>query len=119
MRMPIRLIVSLLIFCTACQMGKIPCPKIKTVKLHKNYRPSAALLSAKANQEPETVNKAKEGRPSDVHFIKNISVEEWDCPKPGAKHYMPKSVKENIRKNKKKFESDLRKENQADSLSSR
>jgi hypothetical protein len=117
--MSIRLIVSLFFICTACQVGKIPCPKVKTVKLHKNFRPSAASLSAKANQEHETVQRTKDVRPNDVHFIQNISVEEWDCPKPGAKRYMPKSVKENIRKNKKKIESDIRNENQADSLSNR
>lgn len=117
--MSIRLIVSLLIICTACQVGKIPCPKIKTVKLHKNFRPSAASLSAKVNQERETVQRTKDVKVNDVHFIKNISVEEWDCPKPGVKRYMPKSVKENIRKNKKKFESDVRTENQTDSLSNR
>ena len=117
--MSIRLIVSLLIICTACQVGKIPCPKIKTVKLHKKFRPSDASISAKADQERETVQRNKDVKINDVHYIQNISVEEWDCPKPGAKRYMPKSVKENIRKNKKKIESDMRSESQADSLSYR
>jgi hypothetical protein len=118
--MAIRLLTCLLIFCTACQVGKIPCPKVKTVKLHKNFRPSAASLSAKINPEPEVATqRTKDAKANDVHFVKNISVEEWDCPKPGTKRYMPKSVKENIRKNRKKIESDLKRENQTDSLSYR
>jgi hypothetical protein len=108
------IIIVVVLFCTACQGGKIPCPKIKTAKLQKNYRPPASAYSAKANQE-EPENQRKEGRANDVHFIQNISVEEWDCPKPGSKHYMPKSVKENIKRNKKKIESDFKKQ-QADSL---
>lgn len=118
--MSVRLIAILLIVCTACQVGKIPCPKVKTVRLHKNFRPAPSSLSAKVSQEPETgVHKTKEGKATDVHFIRNISVEEWDCPKPGKKRYMPKAVQENIRKNKEKIESDGKNENQADSLSHR
>lgn len=114
--MPIRLIIVILIICTSCQSGIIPCPKVKTAKLHKSFKPSASSLTARASQEPEAETrkvKANEG-----HFIQNVSVEEWDCPKPGKKRYMPKSVKDNIRKNKKKIESDYR-ENATDSLSSK
>ena len=42
-----------------------------------------------------------------------------DCPKPGAKHHA-KSIKYNIKKNKKKFESDMKQvRQQSDSLSAR
>jgi hypothetical protein len=119
--MTIRLLISLLVICTACQVGKIPCPKMKTVKLHKSFRPPASsLLSAKANRAPEEeTQRPKDVRPADVRYVKNVSVEEWDCPRPGAKHYLPKSVKENIRKNKKKFEADMRQQQPLDSLSNR
>lgn len=115
--MSIRWIAGLLIVCMSCHSGVIPCPKIKTVKLHRNFRPSAASLSAKATQEePETPHQRyKDVRTNEGHFVKNISVEEWDCPRPGAKRYLPKSVKDNIKKNKKKFEEDVK--NQTDSLS--
>lgn len=117
--MSIRLIIIILIICSSCQSGVIPCPKIKTAKLHKSFKPSASSLTARVNQEPEeSTKKIKDIRTNDVHFIQNISVEEWDCPKPGKKRYMPRSVKENIRRNKKKIESDF-KENVADSLSNR
>jgi len=112
--MSIRFIVIIIVLCTACQGGKIPCPRIKTVKLQKNYRPPASAYSAKATQVDPEIQR-KEGKTNDVHFIQNVSVEEWDCPKPGAKHYMPKSVKENIKRNKRKIESDIKKQ-QADSL---
>jgi len=118
--MSIRLIAIVIIICSACQGGRIPCPKVKTVKLHKSFRPSASSYSAKASQQAEVENeKTKEVKTNDVRFIQNISVEEWDCPKPGTKHYMPKSVKENIKRNKKKIEADFKKEQQADSLSTR
>ena len=120
MRLTKPLIASLLIIiCAACQMGRIPCPKIETVKLRKSFRAPASSLSAKISPAPESDIQRRDSRPSEVRFINNISVEEWDCPKPGAKHYMPKSVKENIRKNWKKFESDARKKNVADSVVSR
>ena len=112
--MSIRFIAIVILICTACQSGKIPCPKIKTAKLQKNYRPPASAYTAKATSA-ETESERKEGKPNDIHFIQNVSVEEWDCPKPGSKHYMPKSVKENIKRNKKKIESDYQKQ-QTDSL---
>lgn len=122
--MKVKFIIGILLLSTSCQVGRIPCPKIKTVKLHKStVRPSSSLLTARANPvlEAETTSqKSKEARPADVHYIKNVSVEEWDCPRPGAKRYMPKSVKDNIRKNKRKFEEDMKKgSTQADSLSTR
>lgn len=110
-----RFIVIVILICTACNGGLIPCPKPKTAKLHKSsFRPSPSLLTAKANQ-PETETQKKEVKMNDVRFIQNVSMEEWDCPKPGSKHYMPKSIKENIKRNKKKIESDYKKQ-QADSL---
>jgi hypothetical protein len=112
--MSIRFIIGVIFICAACQGGRIPCPKIKTVKLQKHYRPSQSALSARADQA-ESETERKYGKIKEVRFIKNVSVEEWDCPRPGSKHYMPKSVKENIKRNKKKIESDFKKQ-QTDSL---
>lgn len=121
--MKVKFIIALLLLSTACQMGKIPCPRIKTAKLHKStVRPSSSLLSARANPviENDTQSQKTKDRPADARFVKNISVEEWDCPRPGAKRYMPRSVKENIRKNRKKIEEDVKNGSyQADSLSMR
>jgi hypothetical protein len=113
------LLIIVLLF-GACMGGRIPCPEIETVKL-RNYKPSSSSLSAKVYKESEEEStRSKEGKPTNAHFIQNISVEEWDCPKPGAKRYMPKSVKENIRNNRKRMESDMKKnQHQADSLSNR
>jgi hypothetical protein len=52
----------------------------------------------------------------DTKVIRNVSVEEWDCPKPGTRKYMPKKVKENIKRNIKKIKSDHKDENRADSV---
>lgn len=113
-----RVLIGLIVVCTACQTGLIPCPRVKTARLHKTYKPpSSSLLTARANQpEPETGT--QNTRPDSEHYIKNVSMEEWDCPRPGSKKYMPKSVKDNIKKNKKKFEQDVR-QSPADSLSTR
>lgn len=37
------------------------------------------------------------------YTIQHIDVEEMDCPKPGEKKIMPRAVRENIRKNRKKI----------------
>ena len=108
-----RALIGLLVLCSACQAGLIPCPRVKTVKLHKNYRPPSARA-----EQPESEPGNQNMRPGSEHYIKNVSMEEWDCPRPGAKKYLPKTVKDNIRKNKKKFEQDLR-QNPSDSLSTR
>ncbi len=52
----------------------------------------------------------KDLRATNARFIKNVSVTEWDCPRLGRKHYLPKAVKENIRKNMDKIKSDLKKD---------
>jgi len=114
-----RLLILVLIALCACQGGRIPCPEIETVKLHRGFRTPPSLLSAKVEQEDET-QRAKESRPATVRYVQNVSVEEWDCPRPGKKRYLPKSVKENIRNNRKRIESDMKKNyQQADSLSAR
>lgn len=119
-KFPRPLIVILLALC-ACQGGRIPCPEIETVKLHRSFRTSPASLSAKVDPEAEAgTQRSKESRPAATRYIQNVSVEEWDCPRPGKKKYLPKSVKENIRNNRKKVESDMKKNHQqADSLSTR
>ena len=96
-------ILLILAFCSACQVGKLPCPRNKEARVRKHFKPSASMLSAKANQEPETQRPSPKN--SDPHFVKNVSVEEWDCPKPGKKKYLPKEVKNNIRKNMEKIKS--------------
>ena len=101
----IRLIVLLLVIATGCQSGVIPCPTVKSARIKKSnpYRPSLSSLSARA-EEPENLH-SKSSKSDDDRSFKNISVEEWDCPRPGEKKYMPKAVKDNIRKNMKKINS--------------
>ncbi len=118
--MVVRVLIGLLVICSACQTGKIPCPRIKSAKLQKTYKPpSNTLLSASArDQKPEEM-RTRYTRPEEERYIKNVSMEEWDCPRPGSKKYMPKSVKDNIRKNKKKFEQEMKENrNQTDSSTS-
>ena len=118
LKIPRPLILILLALC-ACQGGRIPCPEVETVKLHRSFRTSPASLSAQVDPQEEA-ERAKESRPATVRYIQNVSVEEWDCPKPGKKRYLPKSVKENIKNNRKRIESDMKKNyQQTDSLATR
>ncbi len=107
MKTPLSWIIILTMLCTSCQMGKIPCPKVKETKLRKHYRSS--VFTARANPESNDTNPSQRVR-DPRSTIQNISVAEWDCPKPGRKRYLPKAVKENIRKNMNKINSDNKKE---------
>lgn len=49
------------------------------------------------------------------YTMQHIDVEEMDCPRPGEKKLMPRAVRENIRKNRKKVRYYYR-ETRADSL---
>lgn len=85
---------------TACQSGRIPCPENKYAKLKKSSGKRHALVyTARAEQNNETANT----KPKATRAVANVGIEDWDCPKPGEKKYLPKSVKENIRKNFKKI----------------
>ena len=119
--MLVRLIIILLIF-TGCSSGFIPCADLKPDKLRKthvrkNIRYAERNTTASARTIPDTPTKPNYYRGSDIKpALENIDVEEWDCPKPGAKRSIPKALKDNIRKNKKAYESYYR--NKADSVQS-
>ena len=103
----IRILLLFVLLCFGCQSGKIPCPKFKASKSghHKRYRSYSYALTAKADEnEPET----KSRKPAE-RYVQNISVEEWDCPQPGTKKYLPRTVKDNIRRNARRIQNDLKK----------
>jgi hypothetical protein len=102
--MVFRILILAILF-TACRSGEIACPDPVTVKLRKrpaNY----GLKTSQKNLTASSKEVAKE-KPFKYPEPRNVksaaSIEEWDCPKPGSKT-LPKSVKENIRKNRKKFD---------------
>lgn len=113
-----RVFVILLLFllCGACQSGKIPCPKAKAVKIKKtNPFATTAAFSAKAETDEEQHRYARSVK-STTKTISNVTLEEWDCPKPGSKKYLPKEVKDNIRKNMRKISRDDKEQHAADSV---
>ena len=120
-----RLIFLMLFLGTACQSGIIPCPRVKTARakktiIHKHFLESASSLSAKASAEEHDASTAKtqhakNSKGAEIKVIGNVTPEEWDCPRPGRRKYMPKTVKENIRKNLRKINSGDK--NETDSLS--
>jgi len=107
------IVLFILLLSVGCSSGIIPCPKIKSVKMHrtnpnKRFSFPTESLSASAAEEDKPVQKRKV---NDLKVIQNVTMEEWDCPKPGKKKYMPRKVKENIRRNMEKVNS-----NQKDSV---
>ncbi|HPM29224.1 MAG TPA: hypothetical protein PLJ60_02715 [Chryseolinea sp.] len=100
-------IVLLLFICSSCQIGKIPCPRVKEAKLRSHYKSNS--FTARANQEEPSAEQGKLFRDSRT-TVQNVSLAEWDCPRPGKKRYLPKAVKENIRKNMDKIKSDTKKD---------
>ena len=110
--MLIRTLVIFLILCTGCRSGIIPCPEVKGLRLKKSpvskrfrfpERPRhddepVITVSSDARTPQSTRNRTRYVK----YTIEHVDVEEMDCPKPGEKRTMPKAVKNNIRKNRKK-----------------
>ena len=116
--MVFRIVFALLIVCSACRSGEIACPDPVTAKLRKrpaNYGLKTSQKSLTASSKEVAKEKPfKYPQPRNVKSA--ASIEEWDCPKPGSKS-MPKSVKENIKKNRKKFDAYYKSKVLPDSLS--
>ena len=107
--MLVRCIVLFLLCCTACRSGIIPCPEVEGLRLKKSQvnkrlrwpeRPVITVSSNAKTLQP-TSKKAKKYKYVE-YTMQHVDVDELDCPKPGEKK-MPRAVKENIRKNKKKI----------------
>jgi hypothetical protein len=102
--MKARFIILIVIICSSCMGGKIPCPEPKTAKLKKNYSHKRyPEYTASATGNSDDLHSQSRVPRDNTKTISNISIEEWDCPRPGMKRYMPKEVKQNIRKNMKKI----------------
>jgi hypothetical protein len=122
----IRLMLSVLVFCfIGCRSGEIACPKIKGAKLkktnpnygHHQYYASASLRPAPEHHEESSQTKtSKATKKNNLKVVSHVSVEEWDCPRPGKTKYMPRAVRNNIRKNMRKIQSPQLQTNQSDSL---
>lgn len=117
----IRLLPFMLAVCFACQTGKIDCPKVKDDRIQrskfKRFRESEATLWADHGKKHALHPVAKDynryryfKRAADKE-VSTVSVEEWDCPRPGAGKYMPKVVRKNIRNNLLKINSELNTKN--------
>lgn len=114
--MLIRAIVLFLLLCTGCNSGIIPCPEVKSLKLRKsqvnkrmrfnerNFPQEEAepVVTVSSDAKTPQQSPANRNRYKYVKYtIEHVDVEELDCPRPGDKK-MPRAVKDNIRKNRKK-----------------
>ncbi len=96
---PLRIVLCVLFF-TACQTGRIPCPKPdarKSVKAPKRYKYVREVSQIRSDETPDEQPMANKSRGS--KFVGNVSIEEWDCPEPGKKKYLPKKIRNNIQRN--------------------
>jgi hypothetical protein len=104
--MIIRLLFILLIFCTSCHLGEIPCATGKPLKLKKmghygiNPVKKSRPVASAEKQQTQRVSRSSNIREREVKEL--ASIEDWDCPKPGM-NKTPKFVQQNIRANKKKM----------------
>jgi hypothetical protein len=114
-----RILLIMVLLCFGCQTGRIPCPKPKSKLIrsghYRAYRAYSSSLTAQIDKK-DAHDRSREIKPTDSKYVKNVSAEEWDCPNPGARKYLPRNVKENIRRNARKVEEDGRK-NAGDSIS--
>jgi hypothetical protein len=122
--MKTQLIVILIVICTACQSGRIPCPdargpKIRKVRVNSKQKPEYTASINSRRGQAETKTQTGQAKESEGRFVRNVSVEEWDCPRPGEKKYMPRSIKGNIKRNMKKLNEDRKQKASSDSLNIR
>lgn len=102
--MILRIVLAVLIL-ASCQSGRIPCPKLEGPRHAKSRAALKPHTSLMARSEPEQASnkEAKTPKIQQERYIKSVTEEEWDCPQPGTKRYLPKHVKENIRRNFQKM----------------
>jgi hypothetical protein len=109
-----RIIPLLLLVCVACAPNPFACPSPEKVRLKKRVGVNYKVLIARKRQQQPKITKA-ELRQLMSREYKTVTVEEWDCPRPGVKN-VPKEVQDNIRKNKKRFNEYYKTRNSSDSL---
>lgn len=103
----IRILLILAIILCGCQTGRIPCPKFKKTKsgLFSRSRPHYPQMTADARAKDDQPRLRRE---PDPRYVGNVSIEEWDCPQPGEKKYLPKRIRQNIRRNARRIQDDAR-----------
>lgn len=115
--MLLRLVLLAFLLASCAGVNEMGCPKVRVVKLNRkpaNYMRSH-YRSLSASTRENTRDDARVNlKPKRVKTIE--SIEEWDCPKPGSRAPIPKPIKENIRKNKKKFDSYYKNRMEMDSV---
>lgn len=115
--MRIWLLLLIFILTSCAGVNEMGCPTVKTVKLNRrplNYMRAHYRSLSASGDDKETSWSDVRSRPRQVKTID--SIEEWDCPKPGTRTPLPKSVRENIKKNRKKFNAHYKNRMEVDSL---
>jgi hypothetical protein len=113
------ILLALMLFCTSCQIGLIPCPRVKADRVRYSHPKGAGYVPHNVTASAEEIPRKQETRrPRPLRpALEKVNVEEWDCPKPGMKrNNMPKALKENIRRNRKAFEDYYKNRSVPDSL---
>jgi len=110
-----RLFILIVLVSFGCSHSQFDCPKPESVRLKRKAGVNYKVLMARQRQEAKGRISRAELKQLTSRELKTVTVEEWDCPRPGVKN-VPKQVQENIRKNKKKFNEYYKTRNSPDSL---
>jgi len=112
----VAILLSLTVLFASCKSGDIDCPTPAKVRLNKKTKANYRVLMARHREERERGLSIAELKELQEYNKKSMPMEEWDCPKPGMKK-TPKTVAQNIRKNRKRMEQYYKKREQSDSIS--
>ena len=91
------------------------CPEPQSVRLKKRAGVNYKVLLARRKNELKGITKTQL-RQLQAKEYKTVSVEEWDCPRPGM-NKIPKHIQDNIRRNKKRINEYYKSRESPDSLS--
>ncbi len=109
-----RLFLLIILVSFGCSHSQFDCPTPERVRLKKKAGVNYRVLLARQRNQPKKITRSELKQLMSREY-KTVTVEEWDCPRPGVKN-VPKQVQENIRKNKKKYNDYYRTRNSSDSL---
>ena len=113
-----RVIILIVLLGMGCKSDIIYCPDYKPLRMKEN-NPFRSKRKNVPSLSASSVTSKKEyyrERPQPTEAKKVVSIEDWDCPKPGGQR-SKKIVKENIKRMERKLKDDSKRKSSLDSLS--
>lgn len=113
-----RITILIVLLSMGCKSDIIYCPDYKPLRMKESnpYRSKKNVPSLSASSVTGKKDYYTRERPQSTEVKKVVSIEDWDCPKPGGQR-SKKIVKENIKRMEKKLKDDSKRKSSLDSLS--